>query len=48
MFNIGDKIKYYGRDAVILTSSEDEILIFIDRDYIKWVEKSLIELLMPA
>jgi len=42
------KIKFFNTDAVILNFSENEVLIFIQDNYIKWVDKSLIEEMQSA
>ena len=48
MFRAGDRIKYYGKDAIILSCMEEEVLLFVHKDYVKWVDKSLIELQKTA
>lgn len=47
MLFTGKQIRLFGKDAVILTYSEDEdqVLIFVDKDCIKWVDKRLIDLM---
>lgn len=43
MFYTGKKAKYFDSDVVVLAWQEDEVLIFIEEDYVKWVDSSLIE-----
>lgn len=43
MFYTGKKVKYFDNDVVVLTWLENEVLIFIEEDYVKWVDSSLIE-----
>lgn len=45
MFYTGKKVKYFDNDVVVLTWMDNEVLIFIEEDYVKWVDKSLIEVL---
>lgn len=44
MFNTGTKVKFLNNDAIILTDSDEEVLIYVDTRYIKWVDKSLISI----
>jgi len=44
MFYIGKKVRYIDNDAVVLTWLDDEVLIFIEENYVKWVDKSLIDI----
>ncbi|NLD48761.1 MAG: hypothetical protein GX660_16480 [Clostridiaceae bacterium] len=44
MFYLGKKVKYLDNDVVVLTWLEDEVLVFIEEDYVKWVDKSLIQI----
>ncbi|WP_010681258.1 hypothetical protein [Acetivibrio cellulolyticus] len=44
MLYTGQKVKYYDNEAVILTWMDNEVLLFIEKDYVKWVDKSLLEL----
>ncbi|HEX3029705.1 MAG TPA: hypothetical protein VHT34_10475 [Clostridia bacterium] len=37
------KIKFIDKEALVLNFSESEVLIFINDNCIKWVDKSLIE-----
>ncbi|AUG56107.1 hypothetical protein [Acetivibrio saccincola] len=39
----GKKAKYFDSDVLVLAWQEDEVLIFIEEDYIKWVDSSLVE-----
>ena len=43
MFYTGKRVKYFDSDVVVLTWLENEVLIFIEEDYVKWVDSSLIE-----
>jgi len=36
MFYIGKKVRYIDNDAVVLTWLEDEVLLFIEENYVKW------------
>ena len=44
MLVAGQKIRFCKNDAVILNCTEDEVLIYIEAGYIKWVNKGVIEL----
>lgn len=44
MLYTGKIVKYYDNEAVILTWSDNEVLLFIEKDYVKWVDKSLLEI----
>jgi hypothetical protein len=44
MLYTGKKVKYYNNEAVILTWLENEVLLFIEKDYVKWVDKSMLEI----
>lgn len=44
MLYTGKKVKYLDNDVVVLTWLEDEVLVFIEEDYVKWVDKSLIQI----
>lgn len=44
MLYTGKKVKYLDNDVVVLTWQEDEVLVFIEEDYVKWVDKSLIQI----
>ena len=48
MLCAGEKVKYYGKDAIILNTSEDEVLLFIDAGYVKWVDVYLIKMDLSA
>ena len=43
MFYLGKKVKYFDNDVVVLTWLDNEVLIFIEEDNVKWVDKSLLE-----
>jgi hypothetical protein len=43
MFMLGEKIKFFNRDAIVLTSLNEEVLIFIDEKTIKWVDQDFLE-----
>jgi len=45
VFNLGEKIKFFSRDAVVLNSLDGEVLIFIDERTIKWVDQDLLEVI---
>jgi len=40
---LGQKIKFLGRDAVVLIENNREVLIHTERNSVKWVDKKLIE-----
>jgi hypothetical protein len=44
MLITGNKVYYLGKEAVVLNAKENEVLIFIDKDYVKWVDVSMVEL----
>ena len=43
MFTTGDKAVYNGKSVIVLTADNDEVLIFLERDFVKWVKSELIE-----
>ncbi len=45
MLYTGKVVKYFDNDAVVLSWKDDEVLIFIEEDYVKWVDKSFIDIL---
>lgn len=45
MFYTGEKVKFYDNDAIVLTCREDEVLIFVGKDTVKWVDKGFLEIL---
>jgi len=40
---LGQKIKFLGRDAVVLVENPREVLIHAARNDVKWVDKKLID-----
>lgn len=40
---LGQKIKFLGRDAIVLVESNQEVLIHTARNSIKWIDKKLID-----
>lgn len=44
MLYTGKIVKYHNNEAVILTWQDDEVLLFIEDDYVKWVDKSMLEI----
>lgn len=40
---LGQKIKFLGRDAVVLVEKNQEVLIHTARNSVKWIDKKLIE-----
>lgn len=40
---LGQKIKFLGRDAVVLIEKNQEVLIHTARNSVKWIDKKLIE-----
>lgn len=40
---IGKKVKFLGREAVILVEGKLEVLIQIERNNIRWIDKKLID-----
>lgn len=44
MFSIGERVKYFNNDAIVLACLRDEVLIFISENYIKWVDRDFLEL----
>ncbi|HOQ02150.1 MAG TPA: hypothetical protein PK604_15295 [Acetivibrio clariflavus] len=44
MLYTGKVVKYFDNDAIILTWQDNEVLLFIEDDYIKWVDKSMVEI----
>ncbi|HPT90601.1 MAG TPA: hypothetical protein PK033_04025 [Acetivibrio sp.] len=45
MLYTGKIVKYLDNDAVVLLCKDDEVLIFIEDDYVKWVDKSFIDII---
>lgn len=44
MLYTGQKVKYFDNEAVILTWLENEVLLFIEKDYVKWVDKCMLDI----
>jgi hypothetical protein len=40
---LGEKIKFLGRDAIVLVEKNHEVLVQIDRNSVKWIDKELID-----
>jgi|GEM_PF-659581 len=40
---LGQKIKFLGRDAIVLIDNNHEVLIHTGRNNVKWVDKKLID-----
>jgi len=40
---LGPKIKFLGRDAIFLIERNHEVLVQIDRNTVKWIDKKLID-----
>ncbi len=40
---LGQKIKFLGRDAVVLVEKNQEVLIHTARNNVKWIDKKMIE-----
>lgn len=40
---LGQKIKFLDRDAVVLLEKSTEVLVHIERNSVKWVDKKFIE-----
>jgi hypothetical protein len=43
MLYTGKKIKYYTKEAIVLTWLEDEVLIYVNKQ-IKWVDKHILDI----
>lgn len=43
MLYTGKKIRYYNKEAIILTWLEKEVLIYVNKR-IKWVDKEILEI----
>jgi len=39
----GQKIKFLGRDAIFLLERNHEVLVQIERNNVKWIDKKLID-----
>jgi hypothetical protein len=48
MFNLGEKIRFFDREVVVLTICKNEVLIFIDEHTIKWVDQTLLETVLST
>ncbi|MCX7709771.1 MAG: hypothetical protein N2484_07955 [Clostridia bacterium] len=48
MFNAGEKIEIFDMNAIILASNEDEVLLYFEKGYVKWLKKSLIQLMKAS
>jgi len=44
MLYTGKIVKYYDTEAIILNWLDNEVLLFIEDDYVKWVDKSMVEI----
>ncbi len=44
MLYTGKIVKYYNNEAIILTWLDNEVLLFIEDNYVKWVDKSMLEI----
>jgi len=44
MLYTGKIVKYFDNEAIILTWQDNEVLLFIEEDYVKWVDKSMLEI----
>lgn len=44
MLYTGKIVKYYDNEAIILTWLDNEVLLFIEDNYVKWVDKSMLEI----
>jgi hypothetical protein len=42
---LGQKIKFLGREAVVLVEKNQEVLVHTARNSVKWIDKKLIELI---
>lgn len=40
---LGQKVKFLGRDAVVLVEKNQEVLVHTARNIVKWIDKKLIE-----
>ncbi len=40
---LGQKIKFLGRDAVVLVEKNQEVLIHTARNSVKWIDKKMID-----
>ena len=40
---LGQKIKFLGREAIVLIDNNQEVLIHTARNSVKWIDKKLIE-----
>lgn len=45
MLYTGQKVKYFNNEAVILNWLENEVLLFIEKDYVKWVDKCMLDII---
>lgn len=39
----GEKIKFLGRDVIFLLEANNEVLVQLDRNNVKWIDKKLID-----
>ena len=44
MLYTGKIVKYFDNEAIILTWLDNEVLLFIEEDYVKWVDRSMVEI----
>ncbi len=40
---LGQKVKFLGRDAVVLVENSREVLVHTARNNVKWIDKKLID-----
>lgn len=40
---LGEKVKFLGRDAVVLIEKNQEVLVHTSRNTVKWIDKKFIE-----
>lgn len=48
MLEIGQKIRLFGEEAVVLICNRNEVLVQIRDKYVKWIDMSVIDAFNPA
>lgn len=44
MMHIGEIVKFHNNEAVVLVCLESEVLLLIDKGYVKWVDITLLDI----
>ncbi|MCX7748960.1 MAG: hypothetical protein N2645_19040 [Clostridia bacterium] len=47
MFFLGEKFKMDNKEVIALVTSGDEVLVFVEKGVVKWVNSSILEPIYP-